>query len=887
MRKIFTLLLIIFSINSSRSQTGLIKGFILDSESLQPIPYAHIFLSGTTFITITNEGGEFNLQNIPLGNYQLTASFLGYETYMQNLRLNASISLTIKLKSQIRELKDVVVKSDDDKDWKKNLKSFKGYFFGDTKNSKACILANPWILEFNKNGRNLKAKATEPLEIQNHSLGYRILFYLKRFEASPENYSIVGPTQFQKMNDPGKEKEWEINRMKTFNGSPRHFLQSLISSKSKESGFRIYESIDVGHKEERSPFFQSDLGTRVREISMRNLLRKEMTGSVLSVPKPIEVHYELGEDYHPKYKDLLHQVSWVQSTTGLIKFDSAGNILNPTDIIVAGYWNDLKVADMLPLDYRPTGGLQEGASKQSLVVLTDRDSYHPGETIWYSVLPSNQDPFPLKGRHSIHVDLLDSTNQTIEERLDLLEGGVADGFFNLRSQSKGIFFLRAYSTAGYNEGVIYMKPIVVVPNGFELDCNVDELPCLSKHELLLSIDTVHLNHEYSILLRDKNQDTLNGKFILSISSKSIQCSKFAGKVVTFPVEESQKVIDNIQGGRITGRKGKGLSGRLSLVATDLSFSTECSVDSKNGFKLDDLITFDSTGWIAQFYSAKDKLSDDFQIKWNEQKKDYRIPNLTWSIDYRIREMIYKEPKLRSGTGATESANFKIKDSTRLLNEVTVKASRLNTSQSKFRSYGSPQHVVKGEDIMKNPAGTNILAALSGRVPGLIVSEVGHTVKFSIRGTSSFLSNEDPLIILDGMPLDSLQFAYDILQTIPLSDIDRVEVRTGLSPLNGLKGNNGVIAIYTKRTGQSSPYQKNSLPNPFMKKVTLIGYSKKKPFERKISSSESTIYWSSDGQFQNNQPYKILTDINYSTIYIRLYHIESSTEVCKEFNLHVN
>lgn len=116
---------------------------------------------------------------------------------------------------------------------------------------------------------------------------------------------------------------------------------------------------------------------------------------------------------------------------------------------------------------------------------------------------------------------------------------------------------------------------------------------------------------------------------------------------------------------------------------------------------------------------------------------------------------------------------------------------------------------------------------------------GETIRIQIRGQSTFAKQEPPLIIVDGLPFDELDQAYNMLQTIPLTDIDRVEVRTSLSPMMGTRGSNGVIAVYTKRTNRS--VGTNVKFNSFVKSVTVKGYSAPPKFQ--LDSLEmTTLFW---------------------------------------------
>jgi TonB-linked SusC/RagA family outer membrane protein len=135
--------------------------------------------------------------------------------------------------------------------------------------------------------------------------------------------------------------------------------------------------------------------------------------------------------------------------------------------------------------------------------------------------------------------------------------------------------------------------------------------------------------------------------------------------------------------------------------------------------------------------------------------------------------------------------------------------------------------VSGEDISKQPV-SNPLAALAGRVPGMIATQTsgvpGSAFKVEIRGRSALdfaYSRNDPLFIIDGVPFDpgnlptnqvsnSATKPFDITQgglsalnTINPADIESIEVLkdADATAIYGSRGANGVILI-TMKKGQA-------------------------------------------------------------------------------------
>ncbi len=113
----------------------------------------------------------------------------------------------------------------------------------------------------------------------------------------------------------------------------------------------------------------------------------------------------------------------------------------------------------------------------------------------------------------------------------------------------------------------------------------------------------------------------------------------------------------------------------------------------------------------------------------------------------------------------------------------------DTMQSRTEGiYYQPDFVLEVDENM----GTyqNVLDMMKGRIPGVQVS--GDNVL--IRGTSSFLLSNEPLFLVDNVPV-----SIDHVLSMNPMDVERIEVLKGPSAaIYGSRGSNGVIAIFTKQ-----------------------------------------------------------------------------------------
>jgi hypothetical protein len=111
--KIKFLLISFFVFHLVHSQTsGSLTGRIFDIQSQLPLEGATLLLEGTTFGTVTDSEGYFKLENIPSQSYNITATYLGYESQTQfNVIVKSigNISLLFELSEVSENLDEVVV----------------------------------------------------------------------------------------------------------------------------------------------------------------------------------------------------------------------------------------------------------------------------------------------------------------------------------------------------------------------------------------------------------------------------------------------------------------------------------------------------------------------------------------------------------------------------------------------------------------------------------------------------------------------------------------------------------------------------------------------------------------------------------------------------------
>ncbi|MEA1849894.1 SusC/RagA family TonB-linked outer membrane protein [Chryseobacterium sp. MHB01] len=149
-----------------------------------------------------------------------------------------------------------------------------------------------------------------------------------------------------------------------------------------------------------------------------------------------------------------------------------------------------------------------------------------------------------------------------------------------------------------------------------------------------------------------------------------------------------------------------------------------------------------------------------------------------------------------------------------LDEVQVIAYGTTTKRLNTGSVGS----ISAKDIAQQPV-SNPLAALSGKIPGLVVTQSsgvsGTSFSIQVRGRNSLAQGSDPLILIDGIPFAPQNQGINVLSSAitssngsslsPFTTIDPAIIESidvlkdaDATAIYGSRGANGVILITTKK-----------------------------------------------------------------------------------------
>ena len=300
-------------------------------------------------------------------------------------------------------------------------------------------------------------------------------------------------------------------------------------------------------------------------------------------------------------------------------------------------------------------------------------------------------------------------------------------------------------------------------------------------------------------------------------------------------------IGIISGIEISGKVKRLLSkkpvrgGQVTVMFFDNVLSIlELKTDSEGRFNSGTLFVSDSTHIFVQAKNEKDKKNTEILLDSvitensipvdfiSKNLADLTIPLKFFRYNY-YRRYAEREYNLKNGL---------------MLEEVTIIGEKPKP-EIQSRRYGVADESFKIE--AKDNSYLDVLDYLQGRVPGV---DVGSDY-IKIRR-----SEGNAFILIDGIPQGSDGMAIETLKSIPMTEIDVVEVLKNISNLAvfGSQGAHGVVAIYTKRG--EVVYREQYIPGIIV--AGIKGFHKFRQFyspvynegnlNREIPDYRPTLYW---------------------------------------------
>ena len=113
MKKITLFALLAFTTTFLSAQQGFLQGTVLDKTTKKALPFTTVSLENTNMSTSTNEAGAFYFKNIEAGTYKVNISFIGYNTYSEQVMISkgSKTVLNIGLEAGAMLLEEVSITS--------------------------------------------------------------------------------------------------------------------------------------------------------------------------------------------------------------------------------------------------------------------------------------------------------------------------------------------------------------------------------------------------------------------------------------------------------------------------------------------------------------------------------------------------------------------------------------------------------------------------------------------------------------------------------------------------------------------------------------------------------------------------------------------------------
>ncbi len=468
----------------SQTPTTTLVGRVLDAKSGQPLPFATVYINNTPRGTTADESGAYRLTSVPLGNQELVASNLGYQTLRQPLRLTdtRTPALDIKLDPTGQSLASVTVTGRHSKAWERQFRQFSRELLGNRPHARQCHITNPNVLSFQDKDGHLLASATEPLLIDNEALGYRLHYDLLQFDFYQNRMNFAGTVRFEELpnSDARQQARWQAQRQKTYQGSLQHLLANLLTGTHERAGYTVYQSPLTGEDYTRQllPLVRTANRHYLGPDQARALFRP---GDLpferrLVSAQPLEVYYNRVYAGNSPYHDSPYAYSMLLLPNQTLELTTTGGITQGNGLDVRGYLGNDRLATLLPIDWlpaeaenliptdieagktaKPDAGMdsldalrqhQYQRTAPVVYVQTDKGFYCTGDQLWLSayVLDAARQ-LPVAGKNgAIQVELVDPNGHIVEHQwLRLTDGRAAGSFRFSDTLSAGNYRLRAYT----------------------------------------------------------------------------------------------------------------------------------------------------------------------------------------------------------------------------------------------------------------------------------------------------------------------------------------------------------------------------------------------------------------------------------------------------------
>lgn len=96
-RFLFAIIVILATATTAKAQDGVIRGFVYEKETGEPVIFTNVYLYRSTYGAATDVNGYFTISKIPEGTYTLMVTNLGFDTIRESITIKKGQVITKKL----------------------------------------------------------------------------------------------------------------------------------------------------------------------------------------------------------------------------------------------------------------------------------------------------------------------------------------------------------------------------------------------------------------------------------------------------------------------------------------------------------------------------------------------------------------------------------------------------------------------------------------------------------------------------------------------------------------------------------------------------------------------------------------------------------------------
>ena len=328
----------------------ILSGIVFDRKNQEPVPGAHVYLDGSSWIDVTNTEGRFDIKVNSILYLSLVISHVSYQTVTVSSPFT-SLPDTIFVEEKTNLLSEVVIRPGR-YSRKQLLDVFRDEFLGMSSGARSCKIENEDKIDlwYNERAHVLSASCDEPIRVHNQFLGYRIYVTLTKFETAftyqqlgvgPSIITMITSSFFEDLEP--DNRRIAARRESVYKGSRTHFLRALVTNPSERKEYRLYGRLDVLNNIFNEISFV-DCFTVIDSLGMKKII--------------VNDKFNMGADATYAGRPYFGRLNVVRRSehtslifyTNTFETDVLGNLDKP-DILVSGYMGSLRIGDALPANY--------------------------------------------------------------------------------------------------------------------------------------------------------------------------------------------------------------------------------------------------------------------------------------------------------------------------------------------------------------------------------------------------------------------------------------------------------------------------------------------------------------------------------------------------------